>query len=103
LRVLVYFSPGSERFLGALMSRQTKHFYEFGGFRLEPDERLLRRAGEVVPRKPKAFDLLLVLVAESGHLLGKEELLQKVWPDSIVEEANLSHNIYKLREALGEG
>lgn len=85
------------------MSRQTKHFYEFGGFRLEPDERLLKRAGEVVPLKPKAFDLLLVFVAESGHLLGKEELLQRVWPDSIVEEANLSHNIYKLREALGEG
>ncbi|MFL6230527.1 MAG: tetratricopeptide repeat protein [Pyrinomonadaceae bacterium] len=85
------------------MSRQTKHFYEFGGFRLEPDERLLWRGGEVVPLKAKAFDLLLALVAEGGHLLGKEELLRRVWPDQFVEEANLSHNIYKLREALGDG
>jgi DNA-binding winged helix-turn-helix (wHTH) protein/TolB-like protein/Flp pilus assembly protein TadD len=85
------------------MSKQTKHFYEFGEFRLEPDERQLLRAGEVVPLKPKAFDLLLVLVSDSGHLVSKEELLNKVWHDSNVEEANISHNIYKLREALGDG
>ena len=85
------------------MTRQTKHFYEFDGFRLEPDERQLSRNGESLPIKPKAFDLLLTLVTESGHLLSKEELLERVWPDQFVEEANLSHNIYKLREALGDG
>jgi DNA-binding winged helix-turn-helix (wHTH) protein len=85
------------------MTKQTKHFYEFGPFRVEPDERLLWRNGEIVRLKPKAFDLLLTLVADDGHLLTKEELLQRVWPDSIVEEANLSHNIYVLREVLGDG
>src|SRR5207247_11406715 len=47
--------------------------------------------------------MLLVLLESSGHVLTKEELMKRVWPDTIVEEANLSHNIYKLREALGEG
>jgi len=47
--------------------------------------------------------MLLVLVESSGHVLIKDELMKRVWPDTIVEEANLSHNIYKLREALGEG
>jgi DNA-binding winged helix-turn-helix (wHTH) protein/TolB-like protein/tetratricopeptide (TPR) repeat protein len=84
------------------MSKHASHFYEFGEFRLEPSERLLRRAGKVVPLPPKAFDLLLVLIQESGHLMTKEQLLRRVWEGDIVEEANLSHNVYKLREALGE-
>lgn len=50
------------------MSKQTKHFYELGPFRLEPDERLLWRNGEIIRLKPKAFDLLVTLVAEDGHL-----------------------------------
>jgi DNA-binding winged helix-turn-helix (wHTH) protein/TolB-like protein/cytochrome c-type biogenesis protein CcmH/NrfG len=85
------------------MGRQARHFYEFGPFRLEPDEGLLLRQGEVVPLPPKAFEMLVALVEENSRLLRKEELLRRIWPDSIVEEANLSHNIYKLREALGEG
>jgi DNA-binding winged helix-turn-helix (wHTH) protein/TolB-like protein/tetratricopeptide (TPR) repeat protein len=78
-------------------------FYDFGTYRVDVSERLLLRGEEVVALTPKAFDMLLVLVESSGHVLTKEELMKRVWPDTIVEEANLSHNIYKLREALGEG
>src|SRR5207244_3970045 len=67
------------------------------------DERLLLRAGAAVPLTPKAFDLLLALIAQPGHLLGKEALLKAVWPDSFVEENNLADNISKLRKALSEG
>ena len=84
------------------MSKYSKHFYEFAAYRLDVDERLLRCADKVVPLTPKAFDLLLVLVQDADRLITKEELLQKVWAGSFVEEANLSHNIYRLREALGE-
>jgi DNA-binding winged helix-turn-helix (wHTH) protein/TolB-like protein/Tfp pilus assembly protein PilF len=84
------------------MSKQVKHFYEFGPFRLEPEERQLLRQGVAVPLTPKAFDMLLVLVGHSGHLMDKEELMKCVWPGSFVEEANLSHHIHKLREVLGE-
>src|SRR5262249_27544587 len=65
-------------------------------------EHLLLRDGEAVPLQPKAFNLLLTLVERHGHLLEKEELLKKVWPDTIVEEANLASNISQLRKALGE-
>jgi DNA-binding winged helix-turn-helix (wHTH) protein/TolB-like protein/Flp pilus assembly protein TadD len=85
------------------MPSNLKHFYDFGAYRVDVGERLLLRAEEVVPLTPKAFDMLLVLLEGSGHVLTKEELMSRVWPDSFVEEANLSHNIYKLREALGQG
>jgi DNA-binding winged helix-turn-helix (wHTH) protein/TolB-like protein/Flp pilus assembly protein TadD len=84
------------------MSKQAKHFYEFGSFRLDATQRLLLRQGTVVPLTLKAFDLLLTLVESVGQVLTKEELMHRVWPDSFVEEANLSHHIHKLREALGE-
>ena len=84
------------------MTNENAHSYEFGPFRIDATERLLWRDGKVLPLTPKAFDLLLVLVSSEGHLLTKEQLLERVWPESFVEEANLSHNIYKLREALGE-
>jgi Tol biopolymer transport system component/DNA-binding winged helix-turn-helix (wHTH) protein len=85
------------------MSRLSNHFYEFGPFRLDAIERLLSRDGESVPLTPKAFDLLLVLVERHGHLLEKDELLKRVWPDTFIEEANLSYNISLIRKALGEG
>ena len=84
------------------MSKQAKHFYEFGAFRLDATQRLLLREGTVVPLTLKAFDLLLTLVESDGQVLTKDGLMRKVWPDSFVEEANLSHHIHKLREALGE-
>ena len=85
------------------MSHQPKHLYEFGPFRLDAGERLLLRDGESVPLTPKAFDLLLALVEHHGHLLGKDELMKLVWPDTFVEEANLSSNVSLIRKALGDG
>jgi TolB-like protein/DNA-binding winged helix-turn-helix (wHTH) protein/Tfp pilus assembly protein PilF len=85
------------------MSQQIKHLYEFGPFRLDAGERLLLREGDGVPLTPKAFDLLLALVEHHGHLLEKDELLKKVWPDAFVEEANLSYNISLIRKTLGDG
>jgi len=84
------------------MVSQPKHFYEFGPFRLVPSERQLLRDNRPVPLTPKTFDLLVVLVENSGHLIEKAELLKRIWPDSFVEEANLSVNMSALRRALGE-
>ena len=75
------------------MVSQPKHFYEFGPFRLVPSERQLLRDNRPVPLTPKTFDLLVVLVENSGHLIEKAELLKRIWPDSFVEEANLSVNM----------
>src|SRR5262245_66687670 len=85
------------------MSHQSKHLYEFGPFRLDVAERLLLRDSESVALTPKAFDLLLALVEHHGHLLEKEELMKLVWPDTFVEEANLSYNISLIRKSLGDG
>ncbi len=74
--------------------------FEFGDFILEPKERLLLRGGDPVLLTPKAFDLLVVLVGRSGHLVTKNDLLHEVWPDTFVEEVNLAVNISALRKAL---
>jgi DNA-binding winged helix-turn-helix (wHTH) protein/TolB-like protein len=74
--------------------------FEFGDYLLAPKERLLLRSGAPVSLTPKAFDLLVVLVRRAGHLVSKEDLLREVWPDTIVEEVNLSVNISALRKAL---
>jgi DNA-binding winged helix-turn-helix (wHTH) protein/Tol biopolymer transport system component len=84
------------------VNRETPQLYEFGPFRLEPNERKLLRGSEVVVLTPKAFDTLVVLVRNSGHLLDKEELIGILWPDTFVEEGSLSNNIFLLRKALGE-
>jgi TolB-like protein/DNA-binding winged helix-turn-helix (wHTH) protein len=79
-----------------------KHFYEFGPFRLDPAERLLLRNNQTVPLAPKAFDTLLLLVENSGHLLTKDELMKRLWPETFVEEANLAQNISAIRRALDD-
>src|SRR6476660_4111973 len=84
------------------MSEQSQHFYEFGPFRLEPLKRRLLRDGEPIGLTPKAFDLLLVLVEESGRTVEKDELLERVWAGTIVEENNLNQNITALRKSLGD-
>src|SRR5215813_7542654 len=84
------------------MSSQVQDLYEFGPFRIDSRERLLSCHGKPVAVTPKAFDTLLVLVQNSGHLLLKEELLKAIWPDSFVEEVNLSQSISTLRRALGD-
>jgi TolB-like protein/DNA-binding winged helix-turn-helix (wHTH) protein len=85
------------------MSVQTKAIFEFGSFRLNPAERLLLRGQAPVHLPPKAFDALVVLVENRGHLLEKDELLRKVWPDTFVEESNLAQHISLLRKALQDG
>jgi TolB-like protein/Tfp pilus assembly protein PilF len=84
------------------MGRQTRLFYEFGPFRVDPQERLLWRDGRVVPLTPKLFDILLVLVQNSGRVLCKKEFQDLVWRDTAVEEGSLTRNISTLRKALGE-
>jgi DNA-binding winged helix-turn-helix (wHTH) protein/TolB-like protein/lipoprotein NlpI len=84
------------------MSASPKEMYEFGSFRIDVAERLLLNDGRPISLTPKAFDLLLVLVENSGHLLEKEQLMRRLWPDTFVEDANLSNNISLLRKALGD-
>jgi len=79
-----------------------KHLYEFGPFRLDPSERSLLRDGKAVPLTPKAFELLVLLVENRGHLLKKDELIERVWPNTFVEEANLTQNVSALRKALDD-
>jgi Tol biopolymer transport system component/DNA-binding winged helix-turn-helix (wHTH) protein len=79
----------------------TNEIYEFGPFRICVAERVLRREDRIVPLTPKCFDTLLVLAQHGGSVVGKEELIRAVWPDSFVEEGNLSQNIFTLRKTLG--
>ena len=78
--------------------------YEFDGFRLDANtHRLYRRpSGEAVPLTPRVMLLLITLVCSKSRLLTKEELLDRVWAGSIVEEGNLSQTIFVLRKALGD-
>lgn len=84
------------------MSEAKGHLYDFGHFRLDAEERSLLRDGCFVPLTPKAFELLLVLVRKSGRVVGKDELMHELWPDSFVEEGNLTQHVFALRKALGE-
>jgi len=84
------------------MGSETKTFYEFGPFRVDPDRRQLLRENQPVPLQPKAFDTLLALIQRSETLVSKDELMQAVWPDAFVEESNLTQNIFVLRKTLGE-
>lgn len=82
------------------MNRAPHDIYEFGPFRLDPVERLLLHKGQPVTLTPKAFETLVVLVEQSGHVVGKDELMSAVWPDAHVEESNLTQNIFTLRRVL---
>ena len=77
--------------------------FAFGDFVFVPKERLLLRGGVPVRLTPKAFDLLAILVQRSGHLVSKDELFEEVWPNTTVQETNLTVNISALRKALGGG
>jgi DNA-binding winged helix-turn-helix (wHTH) protein len=82
--------------------RKAKQLYEFGPFRVDPEKELLLRGEETVPLTPKTIQILLVLMRHSKELVTKDDLMKMVWPDTFVEEANLSRNIFLLRRALGE-
>jgi DNA-binding winged helix-turn-helix (wHTH) protein/TolB-like protein/tetratricopeptide (TPR) repeat protein len=84
------------------MSERSHKIYEFGDFRFEAAEQILRSDGELVPLTPKVFELLLVLVENHGHLLSKDELIKTLWAESFVEEANLNVTVSALRKVLGE-
>jgi DNA-binding winged helix-turn-helix (wHTH) protein/tetratricopeptide (TPR) repeat protein len=84
------------------MHKQTNHFYEFGPFRVDAGRQLLLRDGQPVPLTSKAFETLLVLVQHSEQMVSKDELMKQLWPDTFVEESNLTQHISILRKALGE-
>lgn len=81
---------------------EKRHCYRFKAFRLEVEERQLLCHNQPVPLTPKAFDVLVALVEQSGHLVEKEEILQSVWSDSFVEEANIARIVYTLRKKMGD-
>jgi len=76
--------------------------YEFGPYQLDVNTRLLKRSGETISLTPKAAEILVLLITRAGQLVEKDELLKEIWPDTFVEEANLSQNIFYLRKALGD-
>ena len=84
------------------MSLGMQHFYDFGPFRLDATERRLLRDGKVAQLAPKALDALLVLVESGGRVVGRGELIKRIWPDSDADETNLAVMISSLRKALGE-
>ena len=84
------------------MPSLTSNLYQFGEFSLDPQSRVLRRSGAAVPLTPKAFDVLLLLIQNAGRIVTKDELMKAVWPDSYVEESNLTQTIFMVRKALDE-
>ncbi|HSB74407.1 MAG TPA: winged helix-turn-helix domain-containing protein, partial [Terriglobales bacterium] len=76
--------------------------YFFGTFHINVRQRLLLQSGRAVPLTPKAFDLLLILVENAGRVLSREELLRQLWPDTYVDQSNLSQHIFWIRKALGD-
>lgn len=85
------------------MTNQYSHIHEFGPWRLDAAQHLLFHQGAHVPLQPKAFEILLALVERPGEVVSKEELMESVWPDTFVEEINLTKNISVLRKTLANG
>jgi TolB-like protein/DNA-binding winged helix-turn-helix (wHTH) protein/cytochrome c-type biogenesis protein CcmH/NrfG len=81
---------------------KTKHLYRFGPYRLDGDEQVLLRDGQPVTLPPKDLETLFVLVENAGHIVEKEELLEKVWPGVFIEEGNLARHVFNLRQVLGD-
>ncbi len=84
------------------MSLTIKHLYQFGEFRLDTKEKILMGGDEPIELTPKAFELLTLLVESHGRLLKKDEIMDKIWANSFVEESNLTFNIGQLRKILGD-
>jgi len=92
----------SQRILKKQMSRP-EDAYQFGSFKLDAVERVLLRAGQPVPLTQKVFDLLLLLIENRGQVVEKDRLMKEIWPDTVVEEGNLTQNISILRKVLDDG
>jgi len=88
--------------LNEAMAKQFKHLYEFDNFRLDTERQRLLRGGEAVSLPPKALELLQLLIEQQGKIVEKDFLMNALWGDTIVEESNLTQNIYVLRKALGK-
>jgi DNA-binding winged helix-turn-helix (wHTH) protein len=84
------------------LARRPERFYAFGPFRLMPERQLLMRGETPIRIGSRALDILQVLLDCAGEVVGKRELLSRVWPDMSVEEGNLKTNIAVLRRALGD-
>jgi TolB-like protein/DNA-binding winged helix-turn-helix (wHTH) protein/Tfp pilus assembly protein PilF len=84
------------------MSLASKHFYRFEDFTVDSDQKVLLRHGTPLSLTPKVFETLLILIENSGRIVKKEELMNRLWPDTFVEEANLTSNILQLRKSLGD-
>ena len=84
------------------MSEIVSHSYAFGRFQLRTDDRVLMRDHEMVPLTPKALEILLILVQNYGRVVEKDDLMKQVWPNTFVEEGNLTQNVSLIRKALGE-
>ena len=84
------------------MSDNVKHFYEFDEFRLDAENHSLWRGGELVQIFPKALEILVLLVGKHGEIVSREELLENVWQDTFVEEANITYTVSQLRKTLGQ-
>jgi eukaryotic-like serine/threonine-protein kinase len=88
--------------MSASLGKPGKELYEFGPFRVDAEKEVLLRAGEPVSLTPKTFQILLVLIRHNQQVVTKDDLMKTVWPDTFVEETNLSRNIFMLRKALGD-
>jgi DNA-binding winged helix-turn-helix (wHTH) protein/tetratricopeptide (TPR) repeat protein len=86
----------------ATKSSEIRHLYEFGPFRLDPQKRLLTRGTDQIPLTPKVIETLVVLIENRDRVVSKDDLMKMLWPDSFVEESNLSQNVFVLRRALGD-
>ena len=84
------------------MRESSQPCYQFGLYRLDARRRVLTRGESPVPLPQKVFDILLILVQNSGREMSKEELMERIWPNIFVGENNIAQSIFLLRKALGE-
>ena len=84
------------------MAKRARQFFEFGQFRLDVERARLIRDGEIVSLPPKAISLLLILLQHVGRAVEKEELIETLWPDTVVEDSNLTQTVHLLRKAIGK-
>src|SRR6476660_10490544 len=85
------------------MTKQVKHIYEFGPFHLDATEHVLRKNGQEIVLTPKPYEVLLILIENSGHIVEREAIMKKCWPNTSVEDSNITQHISDLREILREG
>src|SRR5215217_2257942 len=84
------------------MSSLSGHIHRFSDFTIDIEQKVLLRDGKAIPLAPKVFETLLALIENPGRIVLKEELMKRLWPDTFVEEANLTFNIQQLRKSLGD-